>query len=90
MTDTASVLRHRYHQLNGFDDNYTTSQIARVCDPAPMTLADATQDLMQDLGGGLWQDATNGTSEWDAFFGGEAVDWAAVLSNYSIDSGYMA
>jgi hypothetical protein len=55
-----------------------------------MTIADATQDLMQDLGGGLWQDATNGTSEWDAFFGTDTMDWSAVLNNYSMEPGYIA
>jgi hypothetical protein len=83
------MLRNRL-QLNGFDDNFTTSRLAGVCDPAPMTIADATQDLMQDLGGGLWQDATNGTSEWDAFFGTDTMDWSAVLNNYSMEPGYIA
>ncbi|KAK4157889.1 hypothetical protein C8A00DRAFT_11257 [Chaetomidium leptoderma] len=77
--------------VNGFDNDYATSQIARVCDPAPMTMADATQDLMQDLGGGMWQDVPSGTSEWNSFFMDEAVDWAAIFNNYSIpESGYMA
>jgi hypothetical protein len=47
-----------------------------------MTLADATQDLMQDLGGGLWQDATSSAVECDPFLGSEAVDWAAIFNNY--------
>jgi hypothetical protein len=56
-----------------------------------MTLADATQDLLQDLGGGLWQDLTTSTSEWDLLFVDEAVDWAAVFSDYSMaESGYVA
>ena len=56
--------------------------MARAFDPAPMTLADATQDLMQDLGGGLWQDATSSAAEWDPVLGSEAVDWAAIFNNY--------
>ncbi|KAK4106558.1 hypothetical protein N658DRAFT_415141 [Parathielavia hyrcaniae] len=78
--------------LNGFDNDYATSQVARVCNPAPMTVADATQDLMQDLGAGLWQDVAGGPPEWDAFLVGETVDWAAVLNNYSMtaEPGYMA
>lgn len=71
-------------QVNGLDNEYAASQIVRVFDPAPMTLADATQDLMQDLGGGLWQDVPNSTFAWDSFFAGEAMDWAAVLNDYSM------
>ncbi len=48
-----------------------------------MTLVDATEDLLQDLGGGLWPDLTTGTSEWDLLFGVEAVDWAAIYSDYN-------
>ena len=48
-----------------------------------MTLVDATEDLLQDLGGGLWQDLTTGTSEWDLLLGVEAVDWTAVYSDYN-------
>ncbi|KAK3906352.1 protein priB [Staphylotrichum tortipilum] len=83
--------------LSPVDSAYATHQVARVCDPAPMTLHDATQDLMQDLGmsggGSLWPDRPAGAgadaaggagSEWDLFFVGEAVDWAAVFSSYDM------
>ncbi|KAK4123769.1 hypothetical protein N657DRAFT_573578 [Parathielavia appendiculata] len=87
-------LRNVRDSLNliGFDNDYATSQVARVCNPAPMTVADATQDLMQDLGAGLWQDVTGGPPDWDSFFVGKTVDWSAVLNNYSMatESGYMA
>jgi hypothetical protein len=53
-----------------------------------MTLVDATQDLMQDLGSGLWQDAPN-TSEWDSFLLGDVVDWTAVFNSYNMtEPGY--
>jgi len=56
-----------------------------------MTLADAAQDLMQDLGGGLWQDLTSASSEWNAFIGNKAVDWAAIFKGYTMtESMYMA
>ncbi|KAK4044033.1 hypothetical protein C8A01DRAFT_12582 [Parachaetomium inaequale] len=74
---------HGLLHVSGFDSDYATSQVAaRVCAPAPMTLADATQDLMQDLGGGLWQDATSSVAEWDPFLVSEAIDWAAIFNNY--------
>ncbi|GAB1320540.1 Transcription factor domain-containing protein [Madurella fahalii] len=79
--------------LARFDNVYTTSQPAQAsscdCDPVPMTLADATQDLMQDLGGGLWQDVMSSMPDWNAFILGESVDWAAVFANYDMgEPGY--
>jgi hypothetical protein len=57
-----------------------------------MTLADATQDLMQDLGAGLWQDVTSGglSSEWNSsVLVGDPVDWATFFGSYSMtDSGF--
>ncbi|KAK4242585.1 protein priB [Achaetomium macrosporum] len=74
---------------NGFGNDFTSSQIARVCDPAPMTLADATQDLMQDLGAGLWQDVTSGMSEWTSVLVGDPVDWATMFGSYGVpESGF--
>lgn len=50
-----------------------------------MTLADAAQDLMLDLGSGLWHDITNSMPEWDSLFvGGEVVDWGYVIPNLSV------
>ncbi|AEO69304.1 uncharacterized protein THITE_2119556 [Thermothielavioides terrestris NRRL 8126] len=69
--------------INGFDNEYSSSQVARVCDPVPMTLADATQDLMQDLGGSLWDHVPlAGTWEWTPYFMGDTMDWSAVFSGY--------
>jgi hypothetical protein len=54
-----------------------------------MTLVDATQDLLQDLGGGLWEEAAPSTSEWDSFLLGDMVDWTAVFNSYSMpEPGY--
>jgi hypothetical protein len=56
----------------------------------PMTIADATQDLMQDLGGGLWQDAMNSVPDWSAFLSGEPIDWTTVLLGYDMaEPGYI-
>lgn len=90
MTEQATY-QEIIQQANEVDSDYAISQIARVCDPAPMTLADAAQDLMQDLGGGLWQDLTSASSEWNAFIGNEAVDWVAIFKGYTMtESMYMA
>ncbi|KAK4247739.1 hypothetical protein C7999DRAFT_40971 [Corynascus novoguineensis] len=78
-------------RANEVDSDYAISQVARVCDPPPMTLADAAQDLMQDLGGGLWQDLTSASPEWNAFIVNEAVDWAAIFKGYTMtESMYTA
>lgn len=54
-----------------------------------MTLADAAQDLMQDLGGGLWQDMMSTMPDWDAFILGEPVDWTAFFASYDMgEPGY--
>lgn len=54
------------------------------CDTVPMTLADATQDLMKDMGGGLWQDVMSSMNDWNAFVFGEPVDWSTVFANYDM------
>ncbi|KXX74315.1 Protein priB [Madurella mycetomatis] len=79
--------------LARFDSAYATSQAAQAsgygCDQVPMTLADATQDLMQDLGGGLWQDMMSTMPDWNAFILGEPVDWTAVFESYDMgEPGY--
>ncbi|KAL2188749.1 hypothetical protein L209DRAFT_680633 [Thermothelomyces heterothallicus CBS 203.75] len=71
-----------------YHDDYATSQVVRVYDPAPMTLVDATQDLMQDLGGGLWPDPTSGTPDWDTSAVGEAIDWVAIFNNYTMTESF--
>ncbi|KAK4147041.1 uncharacterized protein C8A04DRAFT_9434 [Dichotomopilus funicola] len=89
-----------------YDSGFATSQVARVVDPAPMTLADATQDLMQDLGGGgLWQPDAAGAGGAGGLnlnncsgFGDmlpewdslEGVDWAAVFSGDAVCEGFYA
>lgn len=67
--------------------NYATSHLARDCDPAPMTLADAT---LQDLGNGPGQDDMNEMPDWDAFLVGDAIDWSGVFNSYMADTGYGA
>lgn len=54
-----------------------------------MTLADATQDLMQDLGGGLWPDPNSATPDWDMSAVGEAVDWATIFNNYAMTDPFL-
>lgn len=83
------LTRRDCRQLNGFNSDYASSQVARVYDPPPMTLVDATQDLMQDLGSGLWQDIPPNVPEWNAFPVGDAVDWSAIFNSYIMtESGY--
>ncbi|KAL2164506.1 hypothetical protein VTH06DRAFT_3722 [Thermothelomyces fergusii] len=72
-----------------YDNDYATSQVVRVYDPAPMTLVDATQDLMQDLGGSLWPDAASGTRDWDTSVVGEVVDWATIFHNCAMTDAFL-
>ncbi|KAK4114046.1 hypothetical protein N656DRAFT_796558 [Canariomyces notabilis] len=87
-------IRSLREQLSNFGVNSVCGprQTAQVsdCDSMPMTIADATQDLMQDLGGGLWQDAMNSVPDWSAFLSGEPIDWTTVLLGYDMaEPGYI-
>jgi hypothetical protein len=50
-----------------------------VYDPAPMTLSDATVELLEDFG---WQGNDVGDPSWDSFIG-DAVDWGTFFNNYA-------
>ena len=54
-------------------------------DPAPMTLSDATVELLEDFG---WQGNDAGDPSWDSFMVGDVVDWASVL-HYSSTEGSL-
>ena len=45
-------------------------------DPAPMTLLDATVELLGDFG---WQGNDAGDPSWDSM-AGDAIDWSSILA----------
>ncbi|KAH6850201.1 hypothetical protein B0I37DRAFT_352715 [Chaetomium sp. MPI-CAGE-AT-0009] len=60
------------------DSEYAASQVARVYDPAPMTLSDAAVELLEDFG---WQGQDVDPS-WDSLMAGDTIDWATFFNNY--------
>ncbi|KAH6636618.1 hypothetical protein F5144DRAFT_187219 [Chaetomium tenue] len=66
------------------DSEYAASQVARVYDPAPMTLSDAAVELLEDFG---WQGNDAGDPGWDSFMGDAGVvDWTTIFNNAMTES----
>jgi hypothetical protein len=54
-----------------------------VYDPAPMTLSDATVELLEDFG---WQGNDAGDPSWDSFMVDNVIDWGTFFNNMTGES----
>ncbi|KAK4169215.1 protein priB [Cladorrhinum sp. PSN259] len=91
--DPWSKLAHKIQTLKDcidrdIDSGQGPSDLSRVYDPAPMTLTDATQDLMQDLLQGFGNEIWGGGEmdiDWNAagslFVNEPMFDWSAVFGS---------
>ncbi|KAK3997259.1 protein priB [Cladorrhinum sp. PSN332] len=73
-------------QDRDIDSGQGPSDLSRVYDPAPMTLTDATQDLMQDLlqdfGNEIWGDMDIEWNTAESLFVNESMfDWSAAFGS---------